>query len=61
MKPINYTCPHCGTTNTIHSFWRWLFTAHFGAKKWIRCEDCGRRSFMERQGWTGPKWLDWYK
>ena len=61
MKPINYTCRHCGTTNTITTFWRWFWTPHFGSKKLIKCRECERIGFMERQGWNGPWWLDWYK
>lgn len=61
MKPINYICRHCGTTNTIKTFWRWFFTPHFGSKKWIKCKECERHSLMTRMDWEGPKWLDWYK
>ncbi len=60
MKPINYTCRHCGGTNSIITFWKWLFTPHFGSKKWLKCDVCRRRSYMTRDGYK-HKWLDWYK
>ena len=60
MKPINYTCRYCGTTNTITTIWRWFWTPHFGSKKWIKCSHCGERHFMTRQNYK-HKWLDWYK
>ena len=60
MKPINYTCRHCGTTNTITAIWRWFWTPHMGSKKLIKCEYCGKRHFMTRQNYK-YKWLDWYK
>ena len=60
MKPIKYTCRHCGTTNTIKTFWRWFFTPHLGSMKWIKCKECYTRSFMPRNNYK-YKWLDWYK
>ena len=58
---LKYTCRKCGETNTITGFWQWFWTPHFGSKKYIKCRECSVRNFMERQGWTGPKWLDWPK
>lgn len=58
---LKYTCRKCGATNTITSFWRWLSTPHFGNRKLLRCRECGEKNYMPRQGWTGPKWLDWPK
>ena len=60
MKPINYTCRECGAINTITTFWRWFCTPHFGSKKFIKCKECGRKNYMERNGYK-HKWLDWYK
>ena len=54
---VSYKCRYCGYTNEITSFWKWFLTPHFGAKKWIRCEACNDRHYMERQ--DGRKWLDW--
>ena len=56
---LKYTCRKCGETNEINSFWQWFWTPHFGARKQIKCKHCEITNFMERQGWTGPKWLDW--
>ena len=58
---LTYTCRTCGKTNEINSFWKWFWTPHFGAKKLIRCKHCGSKHYMERQNWSGPKWLDWPK
>ena len=62
MKPINYTCHHCGKTNTITTFWQWFWTPHYGSYKWIKCKHCSARPhFMARQNWNKPKWFDWYR
>lgn len=58
---LKYTCRYCGFTNELVGFWKWFFTPHFGAKKWIRCEACNDKHFMKRQNWSGPKWIDWPK
>ena len=58
---LKYTCRYCGETNVISKFWNWFWTPHFGAKKLIRCKYCGSKHYMERQNWSGPKWLDWPK
>ena len=58
---LKYTCRKCGETNEINGFWKWFCTPHFGAKKLIRCKYCGLKHYMERQNWSGPKWLDWPK
>ena len=58
---LKYTCRKCGETNEINGFWKWFWTPHFGARKRIKCKNCGITNFMDRQGWTGPKWLDWPK
>lgn len=58
---LKYTCRYCGETNVITKFWKWFWTPHFGAKKLIRCKCCGSKHYMERQNWSGPKWLDWPK
>jgi DNA-directed RNA polymerase subunit RPC12/RpoP len=62
MEEIKYTCRYCGKTNVITTFWKWFWTPHFGAKKWIKCKHCeAKRHFMERQNWNKPWWFDWYK
>jgi DNA-directed RNA polymerase subunit RPC12/RpoP len=62
MEEIKYTCRCCGKTNVITTFWKWFWTPHFGAKKWIKCKHCeAKRHFMERQNWNKPWWFDWYK
>ena len=59
MKTLNYTCRHCGGTNTITSIFKWMFTPHFGASKWLKCKHCdSMRHFMKRQDWNHP-WIDW--
>lgn len=59
---LTYTCKHCGEDNKITSFWKWFSTPHFGSKKWIKCEHCSaKKHFMQRKGWSGPWWLDFYK
>ena len=58
---IRYTCKYCGETNVIIKLWKWFWTPHFGVKKLIRCKYCGSKHYMERQNWSGPKWLDWPK
>ena len=54
---VRYTCFYCHSTNTIYSPWKWFFTPHIGAKKWLKCRCCGIKHFMKRQ--DGRKWLDW--
>jgi DNA-directed RNA polymerase subunit RPC12/RpoP len=57
---LKYICRECGATNEITSFWKWFWTPHFGAKKWLKCKHCeAKRHFMKRQ--DGCKWLDWPK
>jgi hypothetical protein len=59
---LKYTCKYCARTNEITNFWKWFFTPHFGAKKWLKCKHCAsKRHFMYRQNWSGPKWVDWPK
>jgi DNA-directed RNA polymerase subunit RPC12/RpoP len=59
---LEYICRKCGEVNKITSFWKWFWTPHFGAKKWLSCIHCeSKRHFMTRKGWTGPWWLDWPK
>ena len=56
---LKYICRHCGHINIITSFWKWLITPHFGAKKYLKCEMCQqKRHFMCRKNWT-RSWLDW--
>lgn len=55
---VRYTCKHCEHTNEITSFWKWFWTPHLGAKKWLKCNYCeAKRHFMKRQ--DGRKWFDW--
>lgn len=54
---IKYVCPKCGHRYYITSFWRWFFTPHFGASKFIRCPECNKVRLMHR--WDGRRWLDW--
>ena len=62
MKEIKYTCRYCGKTNTITTFWKWLWTPHLGSKKWLKCKYCeSKRHYMKRQDWNKPSWFDWYK
>jgi DNA-directed RNA polymerase subunit RPC12/RpoP len=59
---IDYICKECGSINKITSFWKWLWTPHFGYRKYLKCQHClSKRHFMSRKNWTGPKWLDWPK
>lgn len=58
---LHYTCKFCGSTNELHGFWRWLFTPHFGNKKWLKCSQCGaKRHYMTKKD---SKWsmFDWYR
>lgn len=56
---IRYTCPKCGDSRHITSFWKWFITPHFGARKYLRCKHCRKIRCMNR--WDGRKWLDWPK
>ncbi len=58
-KTLNYTCRHCGSTNTITGFWRWFTTPHLGSKKYIKCKSCGKYHAMTRQNYK-RKWIDLY-
>ena len=59
---LKYTCKYCSNTNNINNVFRWFFTPHLGAKKWLNCKHCGgKKHFMKRQDWVGPSWLDWPK
>lgn len=56
---LYYICKYCGMSNTIESFWKWVFTPHFGNKKWLKCKHCNnRRHYMSRKD---KKWsmIDW--
>jgi len=57
MKPIKYTCPKCGDARFIVSFWKWFWTPHFGARKYLKCKRCKCIRLMNR--WDGRKWVDW--
>ena len=48
MKPILYVCRYCNEVHSINSFWKWFFTPHFGAKKYMRCKNCGKLHAMSR-------------
>ena len=54
---IQYTCRHCGRANYIKSFWEWFRKPHFGTRKRIRCDRCGKVSYMKR--WDNRTILDW--
>jgi hypothetical protein len=59
---LKYTCRACGGTNEITKFWKWFWTPHFGARKWLKCQHCTtRRHYMKRLNWSGPSWIDWPK
>ena len=58
MLWLEYKCPKCGVENVITNFSHWLFTPHLGAKKYMKCGSCHKRSLMPRQNWNHP-WLDW--
>ena len=49
MMYLYYICPKCGTTNTIHSFWKWLITPHIGTRKYLKCSYCRKKSYMPRK------------
>lgn len=55
---VRYICKYCGRATSIDSWWRWFFTPHFGAKKYLQCRHCySKRHFMKR--WDNRKWIDW--
>ena len=59
---LKYVCRLCNGTNEISGFWKWFWTPHFGAKKWLKCKHCtAKRHFMKRLNWSGPSWIDWPK
>ena len=46
---VRYICKHCGNVNSIDSFWKWFWTPHLGAKKYLRCRHCYQeKHFMKR-------------
>ena len=46
---FNYTCRYCGEARTI-TFWKWLFTRHFGSRRLLQCEHCGaKRHYMKKR------------
>ena len=55
---VRYACKYCKATNEIITIWKWMFTPHLGARKYLRCKTCNRISAMKRQ--DGRKILDWY-
>ena len=54
---VNYVCPLCKEVETINSFWKWLSTPHYGARKYLFCKNCKKKRYMHRK--DGGKWLDW--
>lgn len=56
---LRYVCRECGKINLIDNGFKWFFTPHFGAKKYLKCIWCGRIHTMKR--WDGRKWIDWPK
>ena len=57
---VRYICKYCGWATSIDSFWRWFWTPHLGAKKYLKCRHCyDKRHFMKR--WDERKWIDWPK
>lgn len=45
---IRYICKYCDEINISTSIWKWLWTPHLGARKYICCKSCGRLSAMVR-------------
>ena len=49
MKPkYTFTCPKCGH-RFIPSFWTWFLVPHIGSKRYLKCKNCNKISWMRRK------------
>lgn len=47
-KKFVFTCPKCGH-QFIPTFWAWFFVPHLGSRRYLKCEKCGKRTWMMRK------------
>lgn len=47
-KKFVFTCSKCGH-QFIPSFWVWFFVPHLGSRRYLKCEKCGKRTWMRRK------------
>ncbi len=43
-----FTCTNC-EHQFIPTFWTWFFVPHIFSKRYMKCEKCGKRSWMRRK------------
>lgn len=51
MKPVVLKCPKCGYTFDIKNklAWIWQAPVHTFTKRYTKCPNCGKRSYMKRE------------
>lgn len=47
-EKYTFTCPKCGH-KFIPTFWRWFLVPHIFSKRYFRCDECGKLSWMRRK------------
>ena len=47
-EKYTFTCPKCGH-KFIPTFWRWFLVLHIFSKRYFRCDECGKLSWMRRK------------
>ena len=43
-----FTCRRC-EHQFIPSFWAWFFVPHFASRRYLKCEKCGKHTWMRRK------------
>lgn len=43
-----FTCRNC-EHQFIPTFWAWFFVPHFGSRRYLKCEKCGKCTWMRRK------------
>ena len=47
-KTFVFTCPSCGK-QFKPTFWRWFLVPHIGSRRYFKCEQCKKISWMRRK------------
>ena len=47
-KKFTFTCKNC-QYQFIPTFWRWFLVPHLGSKRYFRCDECKKLSWMRRK------------
>ena len=43
-----FTCSNC-EHQSIPAFWAWFFVPHLGSRRYLKCEKCGKHTWMRRK------------